>query len=197
MGQSWILSSLCLHAISERWKQRQDQAERARPHFPQRRRGVLQPADASKPPRQSRRGVSLICAVNGSRALCRVVKSPRLTPEALRQDQDVLDSGFIVGLQARVWTHPLQYGQPAHDEPGESKCRLATKSDEIWSEQRALHNSSVFYTCVNEQKFQVWKLMGFGVDFSVIHIKNNNNIKLGVFELAPSHSPITVCINTH
>lgn len=120
MGQSWILSSLCLHAISECWKQRQDKAERARLHFPQRRRGVLQPADASTPRPPSRRGVSLMCAVQGSRALCRVVKSPHLTPEALRQDEDVLDSGFIVGPQARIWTHPLQYCQPAHVKPGES-----------------------------------------------------------------------------
>lgn len=137
------MTSLCLHATSERWKQRQDQAERARPHFPQQRRHVLQPADASTAPPPSRRGVSLLCAAQGSLTVHGCQKPP-FNSRSPVTGREVLDSGFIVGPQARVRT--LQYGQPAHDKPGESKCRFA--------ERRALHKSSVLYTCENEQRFK-------------------------------------------
>lgn len=68
-NKSWMVTSLCLHAISERRNQCQDQDERACARFLQRRRAVLHPADAATPPPPSRRDVSLICAVEDS--LCR------------------------------------------------------------------------------------------------------------------------------
>lgn len=124
INQSWIMTSLCLHATSECWKQRQGQAERARLHFPQQRRHVLQPADASTPLPLSRRGVSLLCAAQGSLTVHGCQK-PSFNSRSPVTGREVLDSGFIVGPQACVRT--LQYGQPAHDKPGESKCRFATK----------------------------------------------------------------------
>lgn len=70
-NNSWIVTPLCLHAISECRKQRQDQAERACSRLPRQRRAVLHPADASTRPPPSRRDVRLLRAVQDSPWVCR------------------------------------------------------------------------------------------------------------------------------
>lgn len=158
------MTSLCLHATSERWKQRQDQAERARPHFPQQRRHVLQPADASTAPPPSRRGVSLLCAAQGSLT----VHGCHLTPEALWQDEKCLTLVLLLVRRPASELYSM-VNLPTTKPVSQSADLPQNKLKFEPSDGR--FTTAVFFTLVKMSR-------GFSVNFSVIHIKKKTQPKL-------------------